>query len=90
MTRDAAHGAYVMAYSPWPGFTDRLHVRVATAPEGPWTAPVGVLLPGCGGTVAGVTYACYAGTTQPAFSGPGLLGLGYYDQLVRVGPSAGG
>ena len=90
VTRDVAHGAYVMAYSPWPGFTDRLHVRVATAPEGPWTAPVEVLLPGCGDTVAGVTHACYAGTTQPAFSGPGLLGLGYYDQLIRVGPSAGG
>jgi hypothetical protein len=90
VSRDPVHGAYVMAYSPWPGFTDRIHVRVATSPNGPWTAPVEVLLPGCNDTVAGVSYYCYAGTSQPAFSAPGLLGLGYYDQLVQVGPSAGG
>jgi len=80
---------YVMAYSPWPGFTDRIYVRVATSPQGPWTAPVEVLLPGCNQNVGGNTYYCYAGTSQPALSEPGLLGLGYYDQLVAVGPTRG-
>jgi len=89
LTRDAAHGAYLMAYSPWPGFVDRVHVRVATTPVGPWTPPVEVMLPGCCETLDGVSYWCYAGTAQPELSGPGLLGVGYFDQLVSVGPSRG-
>jgi hypothetical protein len=89
VTHDVDQGVYVMAYSPWPGFTDRLHVRVATDPAGPWTAPVVVLLPGCEDTLNGATFHCYAGTTQPALDQPGLLGLGYYDQLLQVGPTAG-
>jgi hypothetical protein len=90
INRDPNHsGVFVMAYSPWPGFTDRIYVRVATSPQGPWTAPVEVLLPGCNQNVAGNTYYCYAGTSQPALSGPGLLGLGYYDQVVAVGPTRG-
>lgn len=89
VTHDVDQGIYVMAYSPWPGFTDRLHVRVATDPAGPWTAPVVVLLPGCSDTLNGATFNCYAGTTQPALDQPGLLGLGYYDQLLQVGPTAG-
>jgi hypothetical protein len=87
---DADQGIHVLAYSPWPGFTDRIHVRVATSPTGPWTAPVVVLLPGCDDTLNGATFHCYAGTTQPALDQPGLLGLGYYDQLLQVGPTAGG
>ena len=89
INRDETHGVYVMAYSPWPGFVDRIYVRVATSPQGPWTAPVEVLLPGCNDTVGGTTYYCYAGTSQPSLSAPGLLGLGYYDQLVDVGPTRG-
>jgi hypothetical protein len=86
---DEQHDAYVMVYSPWPGFTDRLHVRVATTPVGPWTAPVEVFLPGCSDTNGGVQYLCYAGTAQPKLDQAGLLGLGYYDQLVQVGPTRG-
>lgn len=89
LTHDASHGAYLMVYSPWPGFTDRVHVRVATTPVGPWTEPVEVFLPGCGDTNGEVQYWCYAGSAQPKLSGPGLLGLGYYDQLVSVGPTHG-
>lgn len=84
VARDPVHGRYVMAYSPWPGFTDRIEVRVATQPQGPWTAPVDVWLPGCSDSVGGQGFYCYAGTTQPAWSGPGLLGLGYYDQRLDV------
>ena len=86
---DAVHGAYVMAYSPWPGFTDRIFVRVATSPQGPWTDPVQINLPGCAETIGSGGYYCYAGTTQPQLSQPGLLGLGYYDQLVAVAPNRG-
>jgi hypothetical protein len=89
VTFDTAQGVYVMAYSPWPGYTDRIQVRVATGPTGPWTAPVEVVLPGCEDTVAGVDFHCYAGTAQPSLSESGLLGLGYYDQLISVGPSRG-
>ena len=86
---DQAHGVYVMAFSPWPGFTDRIFVRVAPSPQGPWTDAVQINLPGCNDTVGAVGYYCYAGTAQPQLSGPGLIGLGYYDQLVAVGPNRG-
>jgi hypothetical protein len=89
VAHDEQHDAYVMVYSPWPGFTDRVHVRVATTPVGPWTAPVEVFLPGCNDTNGGVQYLCYAGTAQPKLDQAGLLGLGYYDQLVQVGPTRG-
>lgn len=89
VTWDETHDVYVMAYSPWPGFTDRIFVRVATAPEGPWSDVVTVSLPGCNDTINTDGYYCYAGTVQPALSEPGLLGLGYYDQLVAIGPNRG-
>ena len=89
ITRDAVHNVYVMAYSPWPGFTDRVLVRVATSPQGPWTEPVTVFLPGCQDSVGGAGYLCYAGTAQPSLSRPGFIGLGYYDQLVAVAPLRG-
>ena len=96
VTWDDAHGVYVMAYSPWPGFTNKVVVRVATLPQGPWTAPVEITLPGCVDTVGGTGFYCYAGTVQPQFSvaplgaADGLLGIGYFDQLIAVGPSRGG
>lgn len=86
---DSTHGVYVMGYSPWPGFTDRVFVRVATAPEGPWSDVVEVALPGCNERMGSAEFYCYAGTVQPALSEPGLLGLGFYDQLVAVGPNRG-
>lgn len=90
VSRDDAHGVWVMAYSPWPGYTDRVTVRVATSPVGPWTAPVEVQLPGCVDQPAGMpAFYCYAGTVQPQLSTPTSLGLGYYDQLVSVGPQRG-
>jgi hypothetical protein len=89
VTWDAPNGVFVMAYSPWPGFTDRIFVRVATSPQGPWSEPVLVTLPGCNDSVGSTQFYCYAGTAQPELSSPGLLGLGYYDQLVAVGPNRG-
>ena len=69
-----------MAYSPWPGFVDRIYVRVATSPQGPWTAAGGGPAAGLPDTVGGATYYCYAGTTQPWLSATGPLGFGYMDQ----------
>jgi hypothetical protein len=86
---DPVHGVVVMAYSPWPGFTDRVQVRVAPEATGPWSAPVEVHLPGCADSVSGTLVLCYAGTAQPSFSRPGLLGLGYYDQRIRVDAAGG-
>ena len=88
-TFDSVHNVYVMAYSPWPGFIGSIMVRVATSPQGPWTDAVTVTLPGCNDQFSGSGYYCYAGTAQPELSQPGLLGLGYYDQLVAVGPTRG-
>lgn len=92
VTRDAALGVYVMAYSPWPGYTHKVAVRVATTPIGPWTAPVMVELPGCDDHRHGTLHLCYAATAQPAFSVGGAdsrLGIGFYDQLVAVDPNRG-
>lgn len=89
LTRDAVHGAYLMVYSPFPGFNDRVVVRVAETPVGPFTDPVTVFLPGCNETSGGVEYFCYAGTVQPSLSQPGLLGIGYYDQLITPSPRRG-
>jgi hypothetical protein len=92
---DATTGLYVMAYSPWPGFTDQMVVRIGTSPVGPWTAPVQVHLPGCHDSIAGTAYYCYAGTAQPQFSlgklgGSGsALGIGWYDQLTGLAPQHG-
>jgi len=79
---DAPHGVYVMVYSPWPGFVDRLAVRVARSPEGPWSEPAELTLPGCSDTVSGQTKSCYAGTAQPWFSTATELGVGFYDQAT--------
>ena len=86
---DPAFGAYVMAYSPWPGYQSRAAVRFAASPVGPWTAPVEVQLPGCSDLVAGVGYYCYAITSQPSLSSPGHLGLGFYDQAASTNPLRG-
>ena len=61
INRDETHGVYVMAYSPWPGFVDRIYVARGDVAPGAVTAPVEVLLPGCNDTVGGATYYCYAG-----------------------------
>jgi len=86
---DPIHHLYVMAYTPWPGLGGRIQVRVATLPTGPWTAPVDVYVPGCDRPVAGVQFTCYAGTSQPSFSEDGLLGLGFYNQLLTPAASGG-
>jgi hypothetical protein len=89
VTWDAVNQVYEMVYSPWPGFTDQLAIRLASSPQGPWTAPMIVSLPGCNDTVGGVGFFCYAAGAQPQLSQVGLLGVGYYDQLVSVGPDRG-
>lgn len=43
---DRSSGAFVMVYSPDSVYNARLAVRMAWNPEGPWSAPVEVALPG--------------------------------------------
>lgn len=74
--------AFVMVYSPAPVYCERIAVRLATGPVGPWTPSVEVVLPGCNDQIGDDAFACYAATAQPAFNQPGELGLGYFDQFV--------
>ena len=89
LTFDETHGYWLMVYTPFPGFTDRVEVRVADSPVGPFTDPVTVHLPGCNDTTGGTSYRCYAGTAQPQLSQTGLLGVGYFDQAISTGPLRG-
>lgn len=89
VTHDAVIGAYVMAYSPWPGSTEVMEVRVAADPLGPWSSPVTIHLPGCDDHIGSRQFGCYAASAQPAFSTPGHLGIGYYDSLVSTFPTRG-
>jgi hypothetical protein len=80
---------YTMVYSPWPGFTEEVAIRTAPGPLGPWSARTVIKLPGCFEWAAGSELLCYAATAQPWRSTPGQLGIGYYDQLVALGPVRG-
>jgi hypothetical protein len=83
VTKDTTHGVWVMAYAPWPGFATTVFARIATSPAGPWSQPMQIDLPGCGGS----GNYCYAGTTQPWLSSGGRLGFGYMDQSYDADPS---
>lgn len=93
VARDPVLGVYVMAYSPWPGFIDRLYVRVASTPIGPWSTPVPIQLPDCVDVIGATTYRCYAGSAQPRFSrsdaGITSIGIGWYDRVVSANPPRG-
>lgn len=88
IVNDPYHG-YVLAYSPWPGFTNEIALRRSDSPIGPWSSQTKYKLPGCEDSLGGVLKACYAGTPQPAFSTASQVGIGYYDQLVGLNPSRG-
>ena len=77
---------FVMLYSPWPGHVSSMEVRAALSPEGPWSPPVRVDLPGCNDHPGGQLYACYAANVQPDLSTPGRLGFGYYDRFISGPP----
>jgi len=87
---DPATALYVMGYSPWPGYTTQMALRVATSPEGPFSPPLILSLPGCVDALGGEGLFCYAAGVQPRFSTPGRLGVGWYDQLVSAPPQRGG
>jgi hypothetical protein len=86
VTYDETVGAYVFGHSPYPVYSDRIAVRIASTPVGPWTPAVEITFPNCIETVDGQPKACYAATIQPAFRRPGHLGLGYFDQYVADSP----
>lgn len=82
-------GLYVMVYSPWPGFTDKFEVRVARSPQGPWSSPALGHLDGCADSSVDRGGRCYAANTKPFLNQPGVLGIGYYDQIVHHHPEQG-
>jgi hypothetical protein len=86
---DPNFGRYLMSYSPWPGYTNEIFVRVARTPVGPWSEPVTFRAPGCDDSIGSQRYFCYAGASHVALSGPGNLGLGFFDQLVAPSPPRG-
>ncbi|MBS1838637.1 MAG: hypothetical protein JST64_13175 [Actinobacteria bacterium] len=93
VAKDPVLGVYVMAYSPWPGFIDRVYVRISSSPVGPWTAPVAIHLPGCDDQIGAGVHRCYAGSAQPRFStstgGVTSIGIGWYDQMISPNPPRG-
>lgn len=88
IVQDPHHG-YVMAYSPWPGFTKEIALRRSDSPIGPWSEQYKYRLPGCEDTLGGKVQTCYAGTPQPFLSTEDRVGIGYYDQLVGLKPTRG-
>ncbi len=86
---EPALSRFVMAYSPWPGYTSEMMLRVARTPTGPWSEPVSVSMPGCEDRIGSVGYFCYAGGSHVALTTPGSIGLGHYDQLVSAAPLRG-
>jgi len=86
---DRQINAYVMAYSPWPGSSDVMAIRLAPTPEGPWTTPLLLRLPGCDDRVGTREFHCYAAALQPAFSRRGRLGIGWYDSQTSSFPVRG-
>lgn len=87
---DPAVGGLVMIYSPWPGPSAYVDVRIAQQPQGPWSRPVTITLPGCDDQIGERVNRCYAGNAQPWLSAPGQLGIGYYDSQVATIPLRGG
>lgn len=81
--------AYVMAYSPWPGPSDVMALRLSSDPAGPWSPPLLLRLPGCGDRIGERLLRCYAAAVQPAFSSPGRLGIGWYDSRTSSFPVRG-
>lgn len=86
---EPALSRFVMAYSPWPGYTSEVMIRVARTPVGPWSEPLTAQMPGCDDRVGPAGYFCYASGWHPALGVPGSIGLGYYDQLVSAAPLRG-
>jgi len=86
---DDVVGAYVMAYSPWPGPSDVMALRLSSDPAGPWSPPLLLRLPGCDDRIGERLLRCYAAAVQPAFSSPGRLGIGWYDSRTSSFPVRG-
>lgn len=72
---------WVMAYSPWPGQTEELHLRFADHPDGPWTEATPVHLPDCVTRTKRQTFGCYAGSLQPFLDDEHTIGVGWYDRI---------
>jgi hypothetical protein len=77
--------AFLMVYTPWPGFCGQLAVRVAVTPVGPWSEPLVITLPDCESADGEPSGVCYAATPQMQLcEGQGFAG-GYYHSLTHLG-----
>jgi len=86
---DEERRAYLMAYSPWPGFVPLGAIRVANSPQGPWSAPAEFDLPECSDGLTEPERACYGVNFQPDFSVNGRVGIGYSDRRVESAMNRG-
>ena len=77
--------AYLMVYSPWPGFSRRAAVRASETPVGPWTESIDISLPGCVGEVSGLQVHCYAVTPQMELCDKDMFAGGYFDMACDDG-----
>jgi hypothetical protein len=76
---------YLMVYSPWPGFSSQLAMRVSVTPVGPWSEPLLITLPECGAQGHDSPAVCYAATAQMHLrNGQGFAG-GFYSSLTNLG-----
>jgi len=77
--------AYLMVYTPWPGFCGELAVRASATPVGPWTEPLVITLPECGTQDGEPSQVCYAATAQMQLCGGAGFAGGYFDSLTNLG-----
>lgn len=89
VTRPVGSDLYVMGYSPWPGYSNEFELRVAHSPQGPWSAPSRGIFPNCADEVGDKVGRCYAANLQPHLDAPGVIGVGWYDQVVTTDPPRG-
>lgn len=89
LLHETESGTYLMVYSPWPAYVDRVAVRAASSPTGPWGPPNYVRLKGCGAREEVMPTECYGANVQPHLSDGSRLGIGYQDRNVDDAPPRG-
>lgn len=80
---------FLMAYSPWPGYTSHVALRHANHPWGPWSVAERRILPGCDDAFGTSGRFCYSATVHGLPGPRNQLRLGWYDQLIKAPPEQG-
>jgi hypothetical protein len=66
---------FALSHISWPGIGTSQLVRIARSPNGPWSEPISIPLPGCGPD----PHWCYAGGIHSQLTDDQSVGLSYYD-----------